>query len=141
MTDAVLNHRVVLAKRPGASAALDDFRLEAVPLPNLDDGEVLLRTIWLSLDPYMRGRMSDAPSYAAPVAIDAVMTGGTISRVEESRHSGFGAGELVLGAGGWQEFAISDGKDLVKLPAALVRPSYALGVLGMPGFTAYMGLL
>src|SRR5271165_2769142 len=141
MTDAALNHRVVLAQRPGASAALEDFRLEAVPLPNLHDGEVLLRTIWLSLDPYMRGRMSDAPSYAAPVAIDAVMTGGTISRVEASRHPGFGAGELVLAMGGWQEYAVSDGTGLVKLPVAMTRPSYALGVLGMPGFTAYMGLL
>ena len=141
MSATLLNHRVVLARRPGAVATLEDFRLESAPLPSLNDGEVLLRTIWLSLDPYMRGRMSDAPSYAAPVAIGAVMTGGTISRVEESRHSGFGAGELVLGTSGWQEFAVSDGKDLVKLPAALVRPSYALGVLGMPGFTAYMGLL
>src|SRR5271165_3556668 len=141
MTDAALNHRVVLAQRPGASAALEDFRLEAVPLPNLHDGEVLLRTIWLSLDPYMRGRMSDAPSYAAPVAIDAVMTGGTISRVEASRHPGFAAGEMVLAMGGWQEYAVGDGSGLVKLPAAMPRPSYALGVLGMPGFTAYMGLL
>src|SRR5271165_5646200 len=141
MTDAALNHRVVLAQRPGASAALENFRLEAVPLPNLDDGEVLLRTIWLSLDPYMRGRMSDAPSYAAPVAIDAVMTGGTISRVEASRHPGFAAGEMVLAMSGWQEYAVSDGAGLVKLPAAMPRPSYALGVLGMPGFTAYMGLL
>ena len=141
MTATALNQRVVLARRPGAVATLEDFRLESAPLPSLNEGEILLRTIWLSLDPYMRGRMSDAPSYAAPVAIGAVMTGGTIARVEESRHSGFGAGELVLGASGWQEFAVSDGKDLVKLPAALVRPSYALGVLGMPGFTAYMGLL
>ncbi len=141
MTDAALNHRVVLAQRPGASAALENFRLEAVPLPGLNDGEVLLRTLWLSLDPYMRGRMSDAPSYAAPVAIDAVMTGGTVSRVEASRHPGFAAGEMVLAMSGWQEYAVSDGAGLVKLPAAMPRPSYALGVLGMPGFTAYMGLL
>ncbi|HMD72676.1 MAG TPA: hypothetical protein VKG05_02320, partial [Steroidobacteraceae bacterium] len=141
MTASVLNQRVVLAKRPGAAATIDDFRIESVPVPALNDGEVLLRTIWLSLDPYMRGRMSDAPSYAAPVAIDAVMTGGTISRVEASRHPGFGAGELVLAMGGWQEYAVSDGTGLVKLPAAMPRPSHALGVLGMPGFTAYMGLL
>ena len=140
MTASVLNQRVVLAKRPGAAATIDDFRIESVPVPALNDGEVLLRTIWLSLDPYMRGRMSDAPSYAAPVAIGEVMIGGTVSRIESSRHPGFGAGELVLGMGGWQEYAVGDGSGLVKLPAAMPRPSYALGVLGMPGFTAYMGL-
>jgi NADPH-dependent curcumin reductase CurA len=140
MTASLLNHRIVLARRPGATATVEDFRLESAAVPSLNDGELLLRTIWLSLDPYMRGRMSDAPSYAAPVAIGAVMTGGTISRVEQSRHPSFGAGELVLGMSGWQEYAISDGTGLMKLPAAMPHPSYALGVLGMPGFTAYMGL-
>lgn len=141
MTASILNQRIVLAKRPTAAAMIDDFRIESVPVPELKDGEVLLRTIWLSLDPYMRGRMSDAPSYAAPVAIGEVMIGGTVSQIESSRHPGFRAGELVLGMGGWQEYAISDGSGLVKLPAAMPRPSYALGVLGMPGFTAYMGLI
>ena len=139
--DAVLNHRIVLAERPKTAATLDSFRLEEAPIPPLREGELLLRTIWLSLDPYMRGRMSDAPSYAAPVAIGAVMTGGTVSRVEESLNPKFAPGELVVAMSGWQEFGISDGKGLFKLPNHMAHPSYALGVLGMPGFTAYMGLL
>jgi hypothetical protein len=110
-----------------------------VPAPAA--GELLLRTLFLSLDPYMRGRMSDAPSYAAPVAVGDVMIGGTVSRVEASRHAGFAPGELVLARAGWQDYAVSDGSGLVRLEARMPRPSLALGVLGMPGFTAYMGLL
>jgi NADPH-dependent curcumin reductase CurA len=89
----------------------------------------------------MRGRMSDAPSYAPPVALDAVMVGGTVSRVEASRHPGFQTGELVLAYAGWQDYALSDGAGLVRLDPAAGRPSLSLGVLGMPGFTGYMGLL
>ena len=136
-----MNRRIVLAKRPQRAADLDCFRLESAPVPELRAGEVLLRTLWLSLDPYMRGRMSDAPSYAPPVPLDGVMTGQTVSRVEASLNAGFRAGELVLAMSGWQEFAVSDGRDLIRLPAGLPQPSWALGVLGMPGFTAYMGLL
>jgi hypothetical protein len=121
--------------------ALEHFRLEQEPVPQAADGEVLLRTIYLSLDPYMRGRMSDAPSYAPPVAVGDVMVGGTVSRVEQSRHAKFAAGDLVLGYTGWQGFAVSNGTGLTKLSPAMERPSRALGVLGMPGFTAYMGLL
>jgi NADPH-dependent curcumin reductase CurA len=135
------NRRIVLARRPQGSADLSCFRLESVPLAAPRAGQVLLRTLWLSLDPYMRGRMSDAPSYAAPVAIGGVMTGGTVARIEESLHADFRAGELVLAASGWQEFAISEGSDLARLPAGTEPPSLALGVLGMPGFTAYVGLL
>jgi hypothetical protein len=135
------NRRIVLAARPEGAPTADSFRLESAPIPQVQPGEVLLRTLWLSLDPYMRGRMSDAPSYAAPVAVDAVMTGGTVSRVEASRNPQFQPGELVVAMSGWQEFAVSDGKGLVKLPVGIPRPSLALGVLGMPGFTAYMGLL
>jgi NADPH-dependent curcumin reductase CurA len=102
---------------------------------------VLLRTLYLSLDPYMRGRMSTAPSYAPPVDLGAVMVGGTVSRVEASRHAGFTVGDLVVGYTGWQDYAISDGTGLTKLSSQLDRPTRALGVLGMPGFTAYMGLL
>jgi NADPH-dependent curcumin reductase CurA len=136
-----LNHRIVLAKRPQGAADLDSFRLESAPIPQPGTGEVLLRTLWLSLDPYMRGRMSDAPSYAAPVALGAVMTGQTVSRVDASLHASYRVGDLVLAQSGWQEFAISDGRDLTRLPAGLERPSWALGILGMTGFTAYMGLL
>src|SRR5579862_810652 len=135
------NRKIVLAARPKAAAELNNFRLETAPIEPPREGEVLLRTQWLSLDPYMRGRMSDAKSYAAPVALGAVMTAETVARVEQSRNLNFRVGELVLCANGWQEFAVSNGDGLVKLPADLARPSYALGVLGMPGFTAYAGLL
>ena len=138
---AAVNRRIVLAARPTGAATLAHLRLERVPPPQPEAGQVLLRTLWLSLDPYMRGRMSDAPSYAPPVAVGAVMVGGTVSRVESSRHPDWRAGDLVLAAAGWQDYALSDGAGLVKLPAALEHPSYALGVLGMPGFTAYFGLL
>jgi NADPH-dependent curcumin reductase CurA len=136
-----MNHRIVLAERPDPAASLRSFRLETVPIPRLRAGEVLLRTVWLSLDPYMRGRMSEAPSYAPPVQIGGVMTGQTVSRVEASLNTKFRPGDLFLAAGGWQEFAVSGGQDLTPLPAGLSQPSWALGVLGMTGFTAYMGLL
>jgi len=141
MTESTQNRRIVLAERPQGRATLSCFRLEQVPIPPLRDGELLLRTLWLSLDPYMRGRMNDAPSYAPPVAIGEVMTGGTVACVERSLNAAYSTGDLVVAHSGWQEFAISDGSGLVKLPADVVRPSYALGVLGMPGFTAYIGLL
>jgi hypothetical protein len=102
---------------------------------------MLLRTLYLSLDPHMRGRMSDGPSYAAPVAVGDVMVGGTVSRVQASRHNDFKVGDLVLGYVGWQDDALSDGKGLTPLLDEEPHPSRALGVLGMPGFTAYVGLL
>ncbi len=136
-----MNRRIVLARRPQPAADLACFRLESAPMPALGPGQVLLRTIWLSLDPYMRGRMSDAPSYAAPVPLGGVMTGQTVSRIESSQNPDYRVGDLVLAAGGWQEFAVSDGRDLTRLPAGLEHPSWALGVMGMTGFTAYTGLL
>ncbi len=141
MHNGPMNRRIVLAKRPQGPATLDCFRLEQTPVPTPGDGEVLLHTRWLSLDPYMRGRMSDAPSYAPPVAVGDCMVGATVAVVEASHHADFKPGDLVLATSGWQEYALSDGAGLVKLPAAMPRPSYAVGVLGMPGFTAYMGLL
>jgi NADPH-dependent curcumin reductase CurA len=135
------NRRIVLAARPTAAATAGAFRLERGPVPAPAAGEVLIRNLWLSLDPYMRGRMSDAPSYVPPVAVGAPMVGGTVARVEESRDPRFRAGDLVVAMGGWQDYAIAAGDDLRKLPAGFEHPSYALGVLGMPGFTAYMGLL
>ncbi len=137
----IINRRVVLASRPVGAPTAANFRLEDVPAPVPSPGQILLRTLFLSLDPYMRGRMSDAPSYAAPVPVGDVMVGGTVSRVEMSLHPGFKAGDLVLGYCGWQQYALSDGKGLTKLDTLMTRPSLALGVLGMPGFTAYMGLL
>lgn len=138
--DLTLNQRFVLASRPTGAPTPENFRLEREALPDLADGQVLLRTLYLSLDPYMRGRMSDAPSYAAPVEIDEVMTGGTVSRVETSKHPKFREGDLVVGMTGWQTHCISDGSNLTPLPAGIPTPSMALGVLGMPGMTAYMGL-
>ena len=135
------NRRWVLASRPHGAPVADNFRLEEQPIPAPAEGQVLLRTVWLSLDPYMRGRMSDAPSYSPPVEIGAVMVGGTVSRVETSRHPDYKEGEWVLGYSGWQEYELSDGQGLVKLGENPSHPSWALGVLGMPGFTAYMGLL
>jgi len=136
-----VNRRIVLNSRPVGAPTAENFRLEGLDLPVPSTGELLLRTLYLSLDPYMRGRMSDAPSYAVPVAIGEVMVGGTVSRVESSRHRGYQPGDLVLGYSGWQDYAISDGAGLTKLDARMRHPSLALGVLGMPGFTAYMGLL
>ena len=109
-------------------------------MPQVGDGGVLRRTLFLSLDPYMRGRMSDAPSYAAPVEIGAPMCGQTVSEVVESRNPAFKAGDIVLGYDGWQQFAVSQGKDLRTLDRS-VPVSTALGVLGMPGLTAYVGLI
>jgi NADPH-dependent curcumin reductase len=135
------NRRIVLAARPKAAADVDNFRLETVPLDPLREGEVLLRTQWLSLDPYMRGRMSDGPSYAVPVEVGEVMLAETVARIEQSKNPRYRVDELVLCANGWQEYAVSSGNGLIKLSSDLQRPSYALGVMGMPGFTAYVGLL
>jgi NADPH-dependent curcumin reductase CurA len=141
MTDA-LNRRIVLASRPHGAPTTENFRLEEVAKPVPKDGEMLLRTVYLSLDPYMRGRMSDAESYAAPVAINDVMVAGTVSQVEVSNHPDYEVGEWVLAyTVGWQDYAISTGEMVIKLGKNPQNPSYALGVAGMPGFTAYMGLL
>jgi NADPH-dependent curcumin reductase CurA len=115
--------------------------LATASVPSAGTGQVLLRTVFLSLDPYMRGRMSDAASYAASVAIGSTMVGATVCRVESSQHADYAVGDWVLAYTGWQDYAVSDGTGLTKLDPKLAPPSYALGVLGMPGFTAYMGLL
>ncbi|WP_407526869.1 NADP-dependent oxidoreductase [Vibrio parahaemolyticus] len=141
MTNAT-NRRIVLASRPHGAPATKNFRLEEVAKPVPQAGEMLLRTVYLSLDPYMRGRMSDAESYAEPVALDDVMIGGTVCQVETSNHPDYEAGEWVLAyTVGWQDYAISTGEMVIKLGKEPQNPSYALGVAGMPGFTAYMGLL
>ena len=139
MTQSV-NRRIVLASRPVGEPVAANFRLETVPRPTPAAGQLLLQALYLSVDPYMRGRMSDAKSYAPPVPLGEVMVGGTVSRVIHSRHPDFQAGELVMAYTGWQEYALSDGQGLFKL-GDLAQPSLALGVLGMPWFTAYMGLL
>lgn len=135
------NRQWVLASRPHGAPTVENFRLEKTSVPQPEEGQLLLRTVYLSLDPYMRGRMSDAPSYSPPVEIGAVMVGGTVSRVEQSQHPDYPVGEWVLSYSGWQDYALSDGTGLVKLGSNPQHPSWALGILGMPGFTAYMGLL
>ncbi|WP_313175849.1 NADP-dependent oxidoreductase [Massilia sp.] len=136
-----MNRALVLQQRPHGAPDAATFRMTESPVPQPQEGQVLLRTLYLSLDPYMRGRISAAKSYAASVEIGAVMVGGTVSRVEASRHPDFAAGQLVLGYSGWQDYALSDGAGLNKLDDDPRLASRALGVLGMPGFTAYMGLL
>ncbi|WP_439497714.1 NADP-dependent oxidoreductase [Bosea sp. (in: a-proteobacteria)] len=135
------NLRIVLASRPAGRPRPGDFRLEHAAVPTAAEGQVLLRILYLSLDPYMRGRMSEAKSYAAPVAIGQVMEGGTVAEVLESRHPSFKPGDIVLSHSGWQSHAVADGAHLRKLDPAAAPITTALGVLGMPGFTAYAGLL
>ncbi len=139
--ELIVNRRIVLNSRPVGAPTADNFRLEENPVPKISSGKILLRSLYLSLDPYMRGRMSDAPSYAPPVALGETMVGGTVSRVVASEHPDYRVGDLVLGYSGWQDYEITDGTGLTSLDAGMPRPSLALGILGMPGFTAYMGLL
>ena len=134
------NRQLVLAERPKGEPDDNTLRLETADIPEPGKGEMLLRTVYLSLDPYMRGRMSDAPSYAAPVEIGGVMTAGTVTRVVKSHVDGFEEGDWVLSQSGWQDYAISDGKGVMKLGTSPEHPSWALGIMGMPGFTAWAGL-
>jgi NADPH-dependent curcumin reductase len=138
---AEINRRIVLAARPHGEPNASHFRMEEGRVPHPGEGEVLLRNRWLSLDPYMRGRMSAAKSYAEPVGIGEVMVGGTVSEVVASQHPDFAAGETVVAFGGWQDYAVSGAKGLRKLDPRVSPPSLALGILGMPGMTAYTGLL
>ena len=140
------NRRVLLKSRPVGEPKPSDFEIAEAPMPKPGDGEILVRTIWLSLDPYMRGRMNDVKSYSAPVEIGGVMTAGTVGQVVESRHPGFHAGDFVLSYGGWQTHHVARVGSQpgpfgpLKLDPALAPISTALGVLGMPGMTAYVGL-
>ena len=134
------NRRFVLAERPKGEPDDRTLRMETDAVPTPGDGQMLLRTVFLSLDPYMRGRMSDAPSYAAPVEIGQTMVGGTVSRVVTSSLDGFKPGDWVVGFTGWQDYAVSDGKGVTPLGTNPAHPSFALGVTGMPGFTAWAGL-
>jgi NADPH-dependent curcumin reductase CurA len=133
--------QVLLARRPVGEPADDTYEFRDVELPELEDGQLLLRVVHLSLDPYMRGRMSDAPSYAPPVEVGGLMVGATTAVVEESRHPDWSEGDLALSYSGWQTRQISDGRGLRRLDPSVAPISTALGVLGMPGFTAYAGLL
>ncbi|WP_116366559.1 NADP-dependent oxidoreductase [Parahaliea mediterranea] len=136
------NRQLTLASRPQGAPSAANFELVRGDIPDIQAGEVLLRTVYLSLDPYMRGRMDARDSYAEPVALGDTMIGGTVNRVVRSNNPGFSEGDWVLSyVVGWQDYGVSDGSDLVKLDPSVAAVSHALGVLGMPGFTAYMGLL
>ena len=137
-----MNRQIRLKSRPVGAPTPTNFETVDVPVPGVAgvaDG-VLRKTLYLSLDPYMRGRMSDAPSYAAPVEVGATMCGHTVSEVVEPRNPAFRSGDIVAGYDGWQSYAVSSGKDLRTLDPRL-PPTTALGVLGMPGMTAFVGLI
>ena len=138
------HQRIVLASRPAAEASTDNFRLETVDVPALADGQVLVRNHYLSLDPYMRMRMNEAKNYAAPQPIGEPMIGGTVGEVAESRHAGFKPGDTVVGMGGWQEYTVLDASQpgaVRKVDASRIPLSAYLGAVGMPGVTAWVGLI
>jgi len=137
---AETNRRIVLARRPKGAASADDFRLEEASVPPIADGQVLVRNRFLSLDPYMRGRMDDTRSYAAPQALGEVMVGGTAGEVVESRNARFAVGDAVVGMLGWQLYGVSDGSGLTKVDTSRIALSAYLGAVGMPGVTAWYGL-
>src|SRR5258708_17987122 len=135
------NRQFTLAARPSGMPKESDFKLIESPAPKPGAGEVLLRTLYLSVDPYMRGRISGVKSYAAPVEIGQVMVGGTVGAVVESNNADFAPGDIVEGYWGWQGWAVSNGQGLRKIDPSVAPISTALGVLGMPGMTAYFGFL
>ncbi len=135
-----MTQRIVLAARPEGAPKASDFRLEEAETPTPKAGEFLVENIWLSLDPYMRGRMDDVKSYAAPVPLGGVMEGQGVGRVIASHHPDYSEGDYVLGGYGWQSHAISDGTATRKLDPKDAPISTALGVMGMPGLTAFVGL-
>jgi len=138
---AAMNRQVLLRRRPVGAPRPDDFEIVESAVPTPRQGEILCRTIYLSIDPYMRGRMNEGRSYAAPVELGQVMVGGTVSQVVESKHPAFASGDFVVGYDGWRAYAVSTGAGMRKLDPAVAPISTALGVLGMPGMTAYVGLL
>ena len=137
------NQQILLASRPAGEPTVDNFRLVETPVPALADGQALVRHHYLSLDPYMRGRMNDGKSYAQPQPLDAVMIGGTVGEVVESRHPGFAAGDTVVGMGGWQQYSVVDATQLGmlrKVDTTHIPLAAYLGAVGMPGVTAWVGL-
>src|SRR5437762_3155473 len=137
---AYMNRQILLKSRPAGMPTPGNFEAVEAPMPAPGDAGVVRRTLFLSLDPYMRGRMSDAPSYAPPVAVGGVMCGHTVSEVVESRDPAFRPGDIVAGYDGWQQYAAGPGKDLRKIDPAAAPVSTAIGVRGMPGFGARIPL-
>lgn len=137
----IISQQILLKSYPIGVPTENNFASVQTAISEPGDGEVLNRTIYLSLDPYMRGRMSDRASYASPVALGSVMVGSTVSQVVKSNHAQFSVGDFVVGYDGWQSYAISKGEALIKLDPNQLPISYALGITGMPGMTAYFALL
>src|SRR5262245_50328544 len=137
----VTNRSFILASRPQGEPTLENFQLMETDIPRPGPGQMVLRSIYLSLDPYMRGRMNAGKSYARPVEVGEVMEGRAVGEVVESQVPRFAVGDLVVAPIGWQEYALSDGKGVQKIDPSKGKISYALGLLGMPGLTAYTGLL
>ena len=138
---STMNRQILLAARPVGFPKDSDFKLVESPMPDPEEGQILVRSIYLSVDPYMRGRMNDVKSYAPPVQIGGVMGGGAVGRVVKSNNPQFKEGDIVEGTFGWQDYAVSNGQGVRKIDPGLAPISTALGVLGMPGLTAYFGLL
>ena len=136
-----INLRILLKSRPVGFPTEDDFQIMESPIPEPEEGEILVKVEWLSLDPYMRGRMNDAKSYASPVEIGEVMVGGAAGRVINSRSPAFSVGDTVEGRLGWQKYALSDGSGVRKVDESLGPLQTSIGILGMPGLTAYFGFL
>jgi NADPH:quinone reductase len=134
-------NQIVLASRPKGLPTLKNFRFEEVYLPSSKKGEILLKGMFYSVDPYMRGRMNDAKSYAAPFPLDQPIMGAVVALVSESKSEIFKTGDVVVGNLPWRESFIASEKDVRKIDVSTIRPSYYLGILGMPGLTAYFGLM
>lgn len=134
------NRQILLAKRPRGAVEESDFRMVESEVPPAGDGQVLTRVRWLSLDPYMRGRMDEAKSYAPPQPLGEVMVGGTVAEVIESKHPDYRPGDLVVGMAGWQEYQVTGVAGLRKIDVSVIPPSAWLGCVGMPGVTAWYGL-
>jgi NADPH-dependent curcumin reductase CurA len=136
-----MTREVVLAARPEGEPKESDFAVHDAPLPSPGEGEVLVRNVFVSVDPYMRSRMSGIRTYVPPYELGQPVDGGAVGRVVESRHDGFGEGDWVVSQLGWREHGVAAANRLRKIDASVAPPSYALGVLGMPGFTAWVGLV
>jgi NADPH-dependent curcumin reductase CurA len=138
---ATISREIRLTRRPVGLPSAADFELASVPIPALGAGEVLVRNLYMSVDPYMRGRMLEQPSYVQPFQVGQPLDGGCVGEVVQSNGGKFHLGEHVLGRKGWREYYVSDGTDLTPIDVSLAPPQAYLGVLGMPGMTAYVGLL
>ncbi|RIJ41882.1 NADP-dependent oxidoreductase [Pontibacter oryzae] len=135
------NQKIILANRPKGAPSIDNFAFETAEIKALQDGEILLKSLVVSVDPYMRGRMSDAKSYVAPYEVGSAITGGIVAEVVESKHNDFSKGAVVVGNLPWQKYTVHNGEGLNQVNPDVAPLSYHLGILGMPGLTAYFGLL